>query len=105
MDKLRVDPVREAYVILKRRADFFQIKAVYIIYINDRMRITHGNSSHAVFFSIDSDRRIDDLFSLSNDRDLFCSEDRGAHVDFYHGSLAIADDEIYIFNTTSCGNA
>ncbi len=29
----------------------------------------------------------------------------GAHVDFYHGSLAIADRKIYIFNTASCGNA
>ena len=91
-------------MILKRRADFFQIKAVYIIYINDRMRITHGNSSHAVFFSIDSDRRIDDLFSLSNDRDLFCSKDRGTHVDFYHGGFAVADGKIYIFNSALCGN-
>ena len=91
-------------MILKRRADLFQIKAVHIIYIDDSMGIAHGDSSHVVFFSIYCDRGVDDLFSLSNDRDLFCSEDWGAHVDFYHGGFAVADGKIYIFNSALCGN-
>ena len=105
LNKLGVDPVREANVILKGRADLFQVKAVHIIYVDDGVRISHGNCSHMILFSVNGDGSVDLLLGFGYHRDLFCSEDRGAHVDFYHGSLAIADRKIYIFNTASCGNA
>ena len=92
-------------MILKGRADFFQVKAVHIIYVDDGVRIAHGNCSHMILFSVNGDGSVDHLLGFGNHRDLFCSEDRGAHVDFYHGSLAIADRKIYIFDTASCGNA
>ena len=105
LNKLSVDSVREAYVIFKGRADLFQVKAVHIVYVDDGMRITHGNCGHVIFFSVDGDGSVDHLLGFGNHRDLFCSEDRGAHVDFYHGGLAVADSKIHIFDTASCGDA
>ena len=103
--KINIGYVREAYVIFKGRADLFQVKAVHIVYVDDGMRITHGNCGHVIFFSVDGDGSVDHLLGFGNHRDLFCSEDRGAHVDFYHGGLAVADGKIHIFDTASCGDA
>lgn len=79
----------------------FPVSRLFTSFVDDGMRITHGNCGHVIFFpstvmgSVDHRR-------FRNHRS-FAVRNRGTHVDFYHGGLAVAD-KIYIFDTGFCGD-
>ena len=96
--KLCIYTIRECYVIFERWTDFFDIKMVDIRHIDDRMRISHGNSCYVISFSVYDKRLIDNFFLLGYDRNLFCCQDRRTHIYFYQRYFTIFDSEIQIFD-------
>ena len=88
-------------MILKVRADFFQIQPVHIIHKHHRVGVAHGNAGHVPSLAGDLHRALNKILALCRHGNQFRAEFRRAHAHPHGLHLAVFHLQLQLFHAAA----